>query len=62
MIARRIVAMVPLLFLVSVLVFSLVLAVPGDPAVTLAGENSSQEQIEEIRQNLGLGQGDHHRK
>jgi peptide/nickel transport system permease protein len=36
------------------MVFSLILLVPGDPAVTLAGENASPEQIVATRQRLGL--------
>jgi len=35
-------------------VFSLILLVPGDPAVTLAGENATEEQIEATRERLGL--------
>lgn len=51
---RRLAAMVPILLLVSVLVFSLVLLVPGDPAVTIAGESASEAQIEQTRDRLGL--------
>src|SRR5438105_1009433 len=36
-IARRLVAMVPLLMLVSMLAFSLVLLLPGDPALAILG-------------------------
>jgi peptide/nickel transport system permease protein len=38
----------------SVVVFSLVLIIPGDPAVTLAGENATPERVQEIRVALGL--------
>lgn len=55
-VVRRLIAGVPLLFLVSLIVFSLVLILPGDPAVTLAGDNATEEQVEEIRQTLGLDQ------
>src|SRR3954453_4458135 len=54
LILRRILIMIPVLFLVSVMVFSLILLVPGDPAVTLSGENATQEQIAATRQRLGL--------
>ena len=54
LILRRILIMIPVLFLVSVMVFSLVLLVPGDPAVTLSGENATQEQIAATRERLGL--------
>ncbi|MFT3854097.1 MAG: ABC transporter permease [Ilumatobacteraceae bacterium] len=54
LILRRLLIMIPVLFLVSVLVFSLVLLVPGDPASTLAGESATQEQIDATRVRLGL--------
>lgn len=54
LIGRRLVLMIPILFLVSLMVFSLVLLVPGDPALTLAGENATVEQVEQIRDRLGL--------
>lgn len=54
MIVRRILLTIPLLFLVTLIVFALSQLVPGDPAVTLAGENASQEQIDEIREKLGF--------
>jgi peptide/nickel transport system permease protein len=54
LIVRRLFIMIPVLFLVSLIVFSLILLVPGDPAVTLAGENATQEQIDATRTRLGL--------
>ncbi|MDZ7791684.1 MAG: ABC transporter permease [Xanthomonadales bacterium] len=51
---RRLLALVPLLFVVSLVVFSLLLMVPGDPAISLAGEDATVEQIEETRDRLGL--------
>lgn len=55
MIVRRLVTMVPVLFLVSILVFGLMALLPGDPAVTIAGgANASTERIAEIREKLGL--------
>lgn len=54
LVVRRLTAMVPLLFLVSLIVFGLVLLVPGDPAITIAGENATQAQIEATRERLGL--------
>jgi peptide/nickel transport system permease protein len=54
LIIRRILLTIPLLFLVTVIVFSLSQLVPGDPAVTLAGESATKEQITEIRDKLGF--------
>ena len=44
-ILQRLLALVPLLLLVSLLVFSLVLLIPGDPAYQLAGEDATPEQL-----------------
>ncbi|HWL42705.1 MAG TPA: ABC transporter permease [Ilumatobacter sp.] len=54
MIWRRLLAIVPLVLVVSFLVFMLTVFLPGDAAVTLAGENASQQRIDEIRQALNL--------
>lgn len=51
---RRLLVSVPLLVVVSFLVFSLIVLVPGDPAVALAGPEPSPEQIEAVRERLGL--------
>lgn len=51
---RRLALTVPIVVLASFLVFGLILLVPGDPAITLAGDNATEEQIEAIRDRLGL--------
>jgi peptide/nickel transport system permease protein len=49
-IVRRLLTLVPLLLLVSFAVFALVLLIPGDPAVTIAGGTKAQpEQIKQVR-------------
>lgn len=53
-ILQRLLALVPLLFIVSLLVFSLVLIIPGDPAYMLAGEDATPEDIAAIRADMGL--------
>src|SRR3954454_1733232 len=53
-ILRRIVHMVPVLLGVMTVVFLALRLIPGDPAIALAGEKASAEQIEEMRENLGL--------
>lgn len=53
-ILQRVLALVPLLFIVSLLVFSLMLMIPGDPAYTLAGEDATPAEIEAIREDMGL--------
>jgi len=54
LIGRRLLVSIPLLAVVSFLVFSIILLVPGDPAVALAGQNPSLAQIQAIRDRLGL--------
>lgn len=51
---RRIVQAVPVLFLSSLLVFSLVRFIPGDPAMLIAGPDALPEQIVAARARLGL--------
>jgi peptide/nickel transport system permease protein len=48
-IARRLVALVPTLLLVSVLIFSLQQLLPGDPALALAGEDHDPAAVAAIR-------------
>lgn len=54
LLGRRLAFTIPLLLVVTFLIYSLVVLVPGDPAVALAGANPTPEQIATVRQNLGL--------
>ena len=55
LILRRLVAIVPVMLLVSFAVFMLVALIPGDAATTLAGgANATPERIEEIREEYGF--------
>lgn len=51
---RRILATIPVLGLVAVFVFLLLQMTPGDPAIVIAGDYATTQQIEAIRQQLGL--------
>lgn len=53
---RRLVATIPVVIVVAVVVFSLTRLSPGDPAAIIAGDNATTEQIEKIRNRLGLDQ------
>ena len=53
---RRFIAMIPVLFLVSVIVFSLLHLTPGDPATTILGEEATPENLAALRHELGLDQ------
>jgi peptide/nickel transport system permease protein len=51
---RRLLSTMPVLLIVSVLVFLMLRLTPGDPAAVLAGDAASTEQIAQIRTSLGL--------
>lgn len=51
---RRVLEMIPVLFLAAVLVFILVRLMPGDPAVAYGGEDATPEQLAAVRAELGL--------
>ncbi|HEX5613742.1 MAG TPA: ABC transporter permease [Acidimicrobiia bacterium] len=54
-VVRRLLALVPLLFIISFVVFALSTLIPGDPAVTLAGgTRATPESIAEVRDKLDL--------
>src|ERR1041385_6500825 len=54
--AKRIVQLIPTLFFVSVLIFSLQHLLPGDPALIMAGEDRDPDAIEPIRKQYHLDQ------
>lgn len=53
---RRLLQTVVVLLLVTVIAFSLLQVVPGDPALTMLGESATPEQVENLRRELGLDQ------
>jgi peptide/nickel transport system permease protein len=53
-VARRLLATLPLLFLVSLVVFSFVHVLPGDPAVLFLGEEATPETLAQFRARLGF--------
>src|ERR1051326_456275 len=53
---KRILQLIPTLFFVSVIIFSLQQLLPGDPAVTMAGEERDPAVIEQIRAQYRLDQ------
>src|SRR5437763_1905165 len=54
--AKRILQLIPTLFFVSVLIFSLQQLLPGDPAMIMAGEDRDPAVIEQIRKQYRLDQ------
>jgi peptide/nickel transport system permease protein len=54
--ANRVLQLIPTLFFVSVLIFSLQQLLPGDPALIMAGEDRDPEVIAQIRKQYRLDQ------
>ncbi|GAB3048548.1 ABC transporter permease [Virgibacillus ainsalahensis] len=55
-IVRRIIQTIPVLIGVSILVFSMMHLIPGDPAQIMAGESAPEETVENMRERLGLNE------
>ena len=55
-IIRRILATIPVMAVVALFVFALLHLSPGDPAVIIAGDTATLDDIARIRQKLGLDQ------
>lgn len=53
-IVRRLLALVPVILGVTMLVFIISHAIPGDPARMMAGQKASKQAVENIRRSLGL--------
>ena len=51
---KRILAVIPVLGIVAVIVFLLLHLSPGDPAALIAGDTASSDDVERVRQLLGL--------
>lgn len=51
---KRVLVMIPILLVVTIVVFTLMCFVPGDPVQISLGEGATQEQIEAVRESMGL--------
>ena len=51
---RRVLQTIPLMLIISIIVFLFIHIIPGDPVRTLAGKDAEVEEIEAIREELGL--------
>ncbi|MEX0957018.1 MAG: ABC transporter permease [Rhizobiaceae bacterium] len=56
LILQRLFALVPLLFIVSVLTFSFTSLLPSDPVDLILGDTGTQEQHEMLRERMGLNE------
>ncbi len=53
---RRLASAVPIMLMVSLITFTMIHMIPGDPAAAIAGLAATQDQIANIRADLGLDQ------
>lgn len=51
---HRILSIIPVMFGIVVIIFTLMYITPGDPALSILGENATPEQIQAIHKDLGL--------
>ena len=53
---RRVISVIPVLAVVALIVFGLIRIAPGDPAAIIAGHEATMEEVEGIREALGLNE------
>jgi peptide/nickel transport system permease protein len=53
-IIRRLFMLIPVLIGMTIIVFSIIHAIPGDPAETILGDKATEESKAELREELGL--------
>ena len=53
-IIRRLIQTIPVVIGVTVVVFLMMHLIPGDPAQVIAGESAQEQQVEQMRERLGL--------
>lgn len=51
---KRLLMFIPVAIAVAILIFTIMYFVPGDPATTIGGVEASEQQLEAIRERLGL--------
>lgn len=56
-IVKRILLMIPVLLGISFLIFTLMYFTPGDPAQMILGDEATVEQVEALREEMGLNDG-----
>ena len=55
-VVKRILSMIPLLFVISIIIFLFIHLIPGDPARQIAGPTATIGEVERIREQLGLNE------
>ena len=52
-IVKRILSLIPILFLVSIGIFSLIHLTPGDPARAILGDLATEDEVMALRESMG---------
>jgi len=55
-ISRRLFALLPVLIVVSIVIFSIAHLTPGDPATGILGPEASAEDLARLRESMGLNE------
>ena len=55
-ILRRLMLLIPVMLIVGIVVFMLIHMTPGDPAAVILGDRATGEQIEQLRESMGLNE------
>ena len=53
-IAKKLLSIIPLVLIISIIMFALINMLPGDAALALLGDSGPLEQVEQMREELGL--------
>ncbi len=54
--ASRVITMIPVILLITVMVFTIMHMIPGDPAYVMLGEEASPQAVRALKKELGLDQ------
>jgi len=54
--ARRLMAVIPVLLVVITVIFLMIHLIPGDPAAVMLGPNATPDEVARLRQRMGLEQ------
>ncbi|MGO4544759.1 ABC transporter permease [Paenibacillus sp. 2TAB23] len=54
-ISRRLLALIPVVLVMSIVVFLIIYLIPGDPARVMLGDGADESTIQELREQMGLG-------
>ena len=55
-ILKRVICIIPVLLIMSFIVFFLIHLIPGDPAKVILGDQATPEAVERLREQMGLNQ------